>query len=58
MNALDKKINNMALEILRAQGKTESEVESAFNQLRFVVDRRINSRAEIIGLLKMAKASA
>ena len=55
-NLLDKKINEMALEVLSSQGKSKSEIDYAFKQLRFVIDRGINSRSVMIGLLKMAKA--
>lgn len=57
-NFLDQKINTMALEVLSSQGKSQDEIDSAMKRLQFVIDRGINSRSEMIGLLKIAKKVA
>ena len=57
-NFLDQKINTMALEVLSNQGKLQDEIDFAMKRLQFVIDRGINSRSEMIGLLKIAKKVA
>jgi hypothetical protein len=57
MNLLDKKIERMAYEILSEQNLPISLIEFKIRELQILIDRRINSRSEIIGLLKLAKGA-
>jgi hypothetical protein len=55
MNLLDKKIERMAYEILADQDLPIDRIEFAIRELQILIDRGINSRSEIIGLLNLAK---
>ena len=53
MNLLDKSIERKAYEYFTGLGLTESLVQFKITELKICVDRGYNTRAEILGLLKM-----
>jgi hypothetical protein len=58
MNLLDKKIERMAYEIMAETNLPYAQIAFKIRELQICVEQGYNTRSEIIGLLKLAKASA
>jgi len=57
MNRLEKRIERLAFELFTAQGFTAKEIEFKILELQLCYLRGYNTRAQILSLVKTAKAA-